>query len=78
MKIAIYGPNKDDPGIAELLKHVPPDTLEVKITAPLRNAIDRRACQHPNWLFLDASCDDKVFIHLVQVSPTAPYIVSVT
>lgn len=74
MKITIYGPLPlDAQAMARLLSEIPEDAQEVLILAPPRNALDRRPCQHPGWLFYNASVDNKRFIHLTQSGPTAPY-----
>jgi len=79
MKISIYGPLPiDGAAIAELLKHIPEDAKDVLIQAPPRNAIDRRPCQHPGWLFYSASIDNNTFLHLSQQGPTARYEVKKT
>ena len=73
MKIHIYGPMPDGLAITEILKRLPADANEVIIQAPPRRAIDLKACQRPGCLEYSASVDSKLFIHLSQVSPTAPY-----
>lgn len=73
MKISTYGPPPNMRALAEIIKYIPPDSENVLIQTPLRNSIDRRACQHPGWLFYDASCDNKVFLHLSQASEMSPY-----
>lgn len=77
MKISIFG-QPDMLALAEAIKHIPPEASEVFIRCPQRNSIANKPCQHPGWLFLDVSVDNKTFINLVQKSPTAPYEVKVT
>jgi hypothetical protein len=78
MKISIYGPHPDGAAIAELLKHIPEDAAETIIQAPPRRAIDLRPCMRPGHLEYCASIDNKRFVHLSQVSETAPYTVKIT
>lgn len=78
LSIKIYGTVLDMRAIAEIVKYIPPTAQEVKVTSPPRVPIDARPCQHPGTLFLDASVDDKLFIHLEQSSPTAEYTVKST
>lgn len=80
MKISIYSPLglPDLAALAELLSHVPSDTKEVIVQAPPRRAIDLRSCQRPGHLEYAASCDNKVFVHLSQVTASGPYSVKVT
>lgn len=80
MKLAVYGPSSDLDMVAlgELVKHIPPESVEVLIKCPVRKSVRERACQHPNHLFYDASCDNKTFVHLVQSSPTAEFVVTVS
>ena len=73
MKVTIYGPSPEPDAIAAILKLIPAGSTEVLIKAPLRNSIDRRPCQQPNWLLYDAVVDSKYYINLVQESPTAPF-----
>lgn len=74
MKITIYGPLPlDTLAMAKLLSEIPEDAKEVVIQAPPRNGMDRRPCQHPGWLFYNASVDNRRFIHLSQSSSAAPY-----
>lgn len=73
MKINIYGPDLSMEALAEMIKHIPPDAVEVIIKCPLRKSVAERACQHPNRLTYDASCDNKIFIHLIQDGPTGKF-----
>lgn len=78
LTIKVYGPAPEMEALAKLLAHVPSGSIEVIIKAPLRNAVDRRPCQQPNWLIYDASIDNKVFINLVQRTPTSAYEITIT
>lgn len=74
LKIEIYGPLPlEADAMAKLLAEIPEDAKHVIIQAPPRNSMDRRACQHPGWLFYTASVDNQRFIHLSQSSLTAPF-----
>lgn len=79
MKITIYCGNTkpESPAIAALLEAVPETTATITIQAPIRRPIDLRACQRPGHLEYVANCDDKVFLHLTQVSPTSPFNIKV-
>jgi len=80
VKISVYGPSSDLDMVAlgELIKHIPPESVEVLIKCPVRKSVRERVCQLPNHLFYDASCDNTTFVHLVQSSPTAEFVVTVT
>ncbi len=79
MVTTVYGPWPFDPAaLAELLRHVPEGHKHVVVQAPQRRATDLRPCQRPNHLEYSASVDNKIFIHLSQSSPTAPYEVKLT
>ena len=73
MTIKVFGPEPDMRALAECIKFIPPDSKEAIIKAPLRNAVDVRPCQRPNWLVYDVSVDNKFFINLVQRSPDTTY-----
>jgi hypothetical protein len=62
MKIEIYGPEVEPEHLAALLAQVPKDAQHVLIQAPLRRALDLKACQRPNTLEYVASVDNKTFI----------------
>lgn len=78
MTIKVFGPAPDMRALAECIKFVPPDSTEVLVRAPLRNAIDRRPCQQPNWLIYDVSADNKFFINLIQKAPDAAFEVNIS
>lgn len=78
LKISVYGPLPDMLALAELVKHVPPEAKEVVVQAPLRRAVDLRPCQRPGVLEMSASIDNCKFLHLSQLTTTAPYEVKTT
>lgn len=71
MKISIYGACPEPAMIAELVKHIPEDTKDVVVKSNARNPLGIRPCQHPGVLFMDASLDNKTFLHLQQDTPTS-------
>ena len=77
MKISVYGPCPDMMALGEAIKHIPLNSKEAVVQAPLRRAMDLRACQRPGWLELSISVDNKVFIHLSQEGEGKPYGVKV-
>lgn len=78
MKISIYGPQPHDTAaLSALIKAIPEGIDTVVIQAPPRREKHLLNCQRPGWLEYVASCDDKVFIHLHQQTPTSEYILKV-
>jgi hypothetical protein len=63
MKIEIFTPGLEHEHLVELLRQIPEGAKHVIVQAPLRRAVDLRACQRPNALEYVASVDNSVFIH---------------
>lgn len=78
-RVFIYGPLPiSGEAVEEILKHIPLDAEYAIIQAPPRRALDLRPCQRPGVLEMSASVDNSRFIHLSQLTTTAPYVVKVT
>ena len=71
MKISIYGACPEPAMIAELVKHIPEGTKEVVVQSHARKPLGIKECQHPGVLFMDASLDDKAFLHMRQDTVTS-------
>ena len=66
MKLKVYGIDVDMSMLMKLLECVPEGTEECLVQAPMRRAMDLKACQRPGVLEYVASCDNKIFVHLSQ------------
>jgi len=78
MKITIYGAKPEPIPFAKLMEAVPETAHTVLIQSNARKPLGIRPCQHPGWLFYEATVDETLFLHLVQEGVDGPITVKQT